>query len=67
MYTRIAQVTLTLALLVVPATCGSPNPPPGAPQVGGCSVFPASNPWNQDISKLPVAASSDAYVREIDG
>jgi hypothetical protein len=36
-----------------------------ATAVAGCPVFPASNPWNQDVSKLPVAANSDAYVRSI--
>ena len=33
--------------------------------VAGCPVFPASNPWNEDVSKLPVAARSAAYVKSI--
>jgi hypothetical protein len=36
-----------------------------ATTVAGCPVFPASDPWNQDISQAPVAARSDAYVRSI--
>jgi hypothetical protein len=36
-----------------------------ATTVAGCPVFPASDPWNQDISTAPVAARSDAYVRSI--
>jgi hypothetical protein len=36
-----------------------------ATTVAGCPVFPASNPFNQDISKAPVAARSDAYVKSI--
>jgi hypothetical protein len=36
-----------------------------APAVGGCPVFPADNPWNQDVSTLPVAARSAQYVRSI--
>jgi hypothetical protein len=36
-----------------------------ATTVAGCPVFPASNPWNQDVSKLPVAARSAAYVKAI--
>ncbi len=36
-----------------------------ATAVGGCPVLPASDPWNQDISKAPVAARADAYVRSI--
>ena len=35
---------------------------PAAPR---CPVFPASNPWNQRVDKLPVAADSDAVVRSI--
>ena len=37
----------------------------GAPRVGGCRVFPANNPWNQRVDKLPVASNSDAIVRAI--
>ncbi|HEY6759709.1 MAG TPA: hypothetical protein VI318_09470 [Baekduia sp.] len=36
-----------------------------ATTVAGCPVFPASNPWNQDVSKLPVAPRSAAYVKAI--
>src|SRR3954466_7580103 len=35
------------------------------PRVGGCAVFPANNPWNQRVDKLPVAANSDKIVRSI--
>src|SRR3954462_13276193 len=35
------------------------------PRVGGCTLFPASNPWNQRVDKLPVAADSDRIVRGI--
>jgi hypothetical protein len=35
------------------------------PRVGGCTVFPANNPWNQRVDKLPVAANSDRIVRSI--
>jgi hypothetical protein len=35
---------------------------PGAPK---CPVFPASNPWNQRVDRLPVAAGSDAIVSSI--
>jgi hypothetical protein len=36
-----------------------------ATTVAGCPVFPASDPWNTDISRAPVAAKSDAYVKSI--
>ena len=35
---------------------------PSAPR---CPVFPASNPWNKRVDRLPVAADSDAIVRSI--
>jgi hypothetical protein len=30
--------------------------------IGGCQIFPADNPWNQDISALPVNAKSSTYL-----
>jgi hypothetical protein len=32
---------------------------PAAPR---CLVFPKSNPWNQRVDRLPVAADSDAII-----
>jgi len=37
-------------------------PVPGAPN---CSIFPANNVWNTDISSLPVAADSAAMIQSI--
>ena len=37
----------------------------GSPQIAGCPVFPASNPWNQRVDKLPVAANSATMIRSI--
>ena len=31
----------------------------------GCSIFPPDNPWNQDVSGLPVHPQSDAFVDSI--
>jgi hypothetical protein len=36
---------------------------PGAP---GCPMFPASNVWNTDISKLPVNPRSAAWMKSMD-
>jgi hypothetical protein len=36
-----------------------------APRVGGCTVFPADNPWNVRVDSLPVAPNSDAIVATI--
>jgi hypothetical protein len=35
---------------------------PGAPK---CPVFPANNPWNQRVDRLPVAKNSDALIASI--
>jgi hypothetical protein len=35
---------------------------PGAP---GCTVFPASNPWNRRVDRLPVAANSSRLIASI--
>ena len=34
-------------------------------KVGGCQVFPTNNPWNQNVSKLPVRSDSASLVRRI--
>ena len=38
---------------------------PKAPTIAGCPIFPASNPWNQRVDKLPVAPNSAAMIRSI--
>jgi hypothetical protein len=35
------------------------------PAAPGCPVFPKSNPWNQRVDKLPVAANSQQIVSSI--
>jgi hypothetical protein len=35
------------------------------PSLGACSVFPADNAWNQDVSALPVHADSDTFIDSI--
>lgn len=37
----------------------------GQPNIAGCPIFPASNPWNQRVDKLPVAANSAAIISSI--
>jgi len=49
---------------------GSPNSPGSGgavdpPSLAGLQFFPADNPWNQDISSLPVHANSAAYLSSI--
>ena len=38
---------------------------PAAPRMAGCPVFPASNPWNLRVDRLPVAADSATIVASI--
>ncbi len=49
------------ALIVVPAL-GSAHSLPGAPS---CPVFPADNPWNQRVDRLPVARNSARIIARI--
>ena len=30
--------------------------------IGGCQIFPADNPWNQDISSLPLNSKGSTYL-----
>jgi hypothetical protein len=34
-------------------------------RLGGCTVFPADNPWNMRVDSLPVAPNSDAIIAAI--
>ncbi|MCW2951344.1 MAG: hypothetical protein JWQ48_514 [Conexibacter sp.] len=44
---------------------GKPKPAPAPPQIAGCPVFPAANPWNQRVDRLPVATNSATLIRSI--
>jgi hypothetical protein len=44
------------------ALAGSAAQPP---KLAGCPVFPADNPWNKRVDRLPVAADSRAIVDSI--
>jgi hypothetical protein len=48
---------------------GGNNPIPAlgnaSPAISGCNIFPADNPWNEDISNLPVNVNSNAYIAAI--
>jgi len=51
------------------ASTGPATPRPATPKPTAtprpCGVFPASNVWNRDVSKLPVASNSAAMVAAI--
>ena len=50
-----------LALLAWPARAGAAAPPEPLER----RVFPADNPWNRDVSGLPVDPNSEALIRGI--
>jgi len=56
-------VLAALAALLVVAAAGAAAP--SSPVLGGCTVFPASSPWNQRVDTLPVAQDSAALIASI--
>jgi hypothetical protein len=59
---RRAVLLLCLGTLVLGGSTAKALKMPSAPH---CPVFPKSNPWNQRVDSLPVAANSDEIVRSI--
>lgn len=47
----------------------TPPPPPSSssttPTISDCQIFPSDNPWNQDISNLPVRSDSATFISSI--
>jgi hypothetical protein len=58
-------VRVALAAAVLLFLAGSSASALRHPSAPGCPVFPASNPWNQRVDGLPVAANSDAVIASI--
>ena len=54
-----------LPLLAAVAGLAAAAPASAPPRLAGCPVFPASNPWNQRVDRLPVAADSATIVASI--
>jgi hypothetical protein len=53
-------------LLIVGTTASAPSAVAAtAPRLAGCALFPASNPWRQDVSKAKLNPRSAAWVRSI--
>ncbi len=48
-------------------TTGTPAAPGTAPTIGGCPIFPDDNPFNQDISQLPVDPRSATWLSGLAG
>jgi hypothetical protein len=58
---RLAFTLAALAVAIVPALVAA-HPLPGAPN---CTIFPANNPWNQRVDRLPVASNSARLIASI--
>ena len=56
----LARAVLGLTVLTLGGASVAPTP-----KVGGCTVFPASNVWNQRVDKLPVAKDSATLINSI--
>jgi len=49
-----------------PSPTPSPSPSSGtSPMIGSCTIMPADNPWNTDISGYPVHQNSANYIANI--
>ena len=59
------RIALLLPLLVLLPSTGVAAGPPTVPGARGCPIFPANNPWNERVDRLPVAADSAALVAAI--
>src|SRR5262249_14586487 len=55
----------TAAPTAKPTSKPTPKPTPAPTANASCSLFPASNVWNKDISSLPVASNSATMIAAI--
>jgi hypothetical protein len=58
---RLLMAVVGSTVIALPALV-SAHPLPGAPR---CPVFPANNPWNQRVDRLPVVRDSAALIASI--
>jgi len=56
-----AVALLTLSAAAAPAGARTAS----VPRIAGCALFPATNPWRQDISHAKLSKHSAAWVRSI--
>ena len=60
-------VGLSIANAAFSARASSPDAPKIKTPSGELAIFPADNPWNQPVDKLPVHPNSDRFVASIGG
>jgi hypothetical protein len=53
--------------LLVNYILGIPSLSPDPPEIAGCQIFPADNPWNLDISNASVDPNSANYISHMNG
>jgi hypothetical protein len=56
---------LPVIVLALAASTSVAAAPPSLPGARSCAIFPANNPWNERVDKLPVAANSEAMIAAI--
>jgi hypothetical protein len=56
----LSAVAISVAAAVAASGAGG-----GRPHVASCALFPADNPWNQRVDRLPAAGNSATIVRSI--
>jgi hypothetical protein len=67
----VAALGLAAVGVMLSLSCGAETQPAAqghvgvAPTVAGCQLFPPDNPWNTDISTLPVHPNSANFVASI--
>jgi hypothetical protein len=59
---RAAALALVCCALAAVPGLGGANPLPHAPR---CPIFPANNPWNQRVDRLPAAKNSASLIASI--
>lgn len=61
----VAALSTVLAAGAAAAAVAGAGGPTGVPSLAGCPIFPADNPWNRRVDRLPVAPDSNAIVASI--
>jgi hypothetical protein len=59
---RAARMLILCGAAVAAPALGSAHSLPGAPR---CPIFPANDPWNQRVDRLPVASDSASLIASI--
>ncbi|HEY5695112.1 MAG TPA: hypothetical protein VIR14_11455, partial [Gaiellaceae bacterium] len=63
--TRLGPAAALVAALAAGLLTGSSAHALRLPAARHCPVFPANNPWNQRVDKLPVSADSARLISSI--